>query len=1163
MLVTGEWGIGKSHYLANLLQRRVDAKLPTLLLHGDQFQPRRLAPQILERVDFDGTSDEFFGAFAAVARSRHCRGLFVIDALNESDDKKLWQRELPGFLTAVSNYPEIGVLLSIRTTYKTSCLPENFGLWEPLEIKHPGFAGCQEDAIDRYFSHFGITPTFPVLQPEFLNPLLLRLCCESLTASTGAPSEDQFTFSSMLNRYVSVVNQRLSEKLLTCDPRNRVVQQAVRNLATAMVRTRRKWIPRNEAKGIVDNIHSSHDFENSLYRQLLHEGVIAETVRRDELQGPIDCVRFSYERFGDFWLIEVLLEQASLSGESVQPKKNYSAPRITTSSRPPDSKQIADRLISSRDFHGMIRDDIAPFRNVALLESLFVQFAERYQIELVGLIERTGDSDAHAVAFLGSVEWRSANSVTEKTEMLVFKCLSDWRLRSRVLDCLLVTGPRPDHLLNADWLHRWLLAQPMAERDAMWSIYLHEQWGDGTRLRRTVDWAWAQDRTVEIDPETRRLCGILLAWFLTSSNRFLRDRSTKALVALYDSCPANFTELLHEFRTVNDPYVSERLYAVACGLALRSHDPQAVESLAETVFEQVFSDGKPPPHILLREYAGLVVERAAHLGCRVVDDMERVAPPYESKVVLAARDMDELIATYGEQCSHLRFSLLSSMGDFACYIFGCDSNRGAHAWASDRAALEAAISYEDPRPALDHELETMSDEEILSRVEELKSSIPDFDRVRAEAEAEAEAERVTRVDLERACYLDEDLPRRWIFERVIQLGWTPERFGDFDAAIDSRGRDAHKAERIGKKYQWIAYHEFLAHITDQRPFRADWKDVFAYDGTWQLLHARDIDPTCLLTGAAPQPRVPSADSRPWWAGVEYANWQPGMSDGQWMRLADDMPRIAPLLTVRDPNTELEYVTLETFVDWESPLEPGHKRYDVPFRRIWYITRSYLLRRRDRDAFVHWAAEQEFWNRWMPESHEIWGLMSGEFFWSPAYRALDREDRNDAEWNRDVSGHHELPCDVVVPTSGYTWGGSDFDCSVDDSVAFHVPGMKLAEELGLRCGRESGTFVDAADTIVALDPSVRSPGPSALLIRRDRFESFLDENEYAFAWRILGAKETRVGGMAKGEDPTGELRVNGVFYMDGNEVRGQARADFQQFPVGMSSRKTDFVREWSE
>ena len=85
---------------------------------------------------------------------------------------------------------------------------------------------------------------------------------------------------------------------------------------------------------------------------------------------------------------------------------------------------------------------------------------------------------------------------------------------------------------------------------------------------------------------------------------------------------------------------------------------------------------------------------------------------------------------------------------------------------------------------------------------------------------------------------------------MLDLGWTVERFGQFDFNINrysNYGREAKKPERMGKKYQWIAYHEFLARISDNFEFKVDpWSDKPGkFEGPWQLF-VRDIDPSCLL-----------------------------------------------------------------------------------------------------------------------------------------------------------------------------------------------------------------------------------------------------------------------------------------------------------------------------
>ena len=73
-----------------------------------------------------------------------------------------------------------------------------------------------------------------------------------------------------------------------------------------------------------------------------------------------------------------------------------------------------------------------------------------------------------------------------------------------------------------------------------------------------------------VPDEALRLWGTTLAWFLTTPNRFVRDGATKGLVSLFTNRLSLLQEVLETFTEVNDPYVSERLFAAAYGCAMRS-----------------------------------------------------------------------------------------------------------------------------------------------------------------------------------------------------------------------------------------------------------------------------------------------------------------------------------------------------------------------------------------------------------------------------------------------------------------------------------------------------------------------------------------------------------------------------------------------------------------
>ncbi|WP_212637413.1 hypothetical protein, partial [Enterococcus sp. 2F9_DIV0599] len=62
----------------------------------------------------------------------------------------------------------------------------------------------------------------------------------------------------------------------------------------------------------------------------------------------------------------------------------------------------------------------------------------------------------------------------------------------------------------------------------------------------------------------------LFAWLLSSSNRDLRDKTSKAMIEIlkkhFDLC----RWLLEKFETVDDPYIIQRLYGIIFGVCTGS-----------------------------------------------------------------------------------------------------------------------------------------------------------------------------------------------------------------------------------------------------------------------------------------------------------------------------------------------------------------------------------------------------------------------------------------------------------------------------------------------------------------------------------------------------------------------------------------------------------------
>ena len=385
--------------------------------------------------------------------------------------------------------------------------------------------------------------------------------------------------------------------------------------------------------------------------------------------------------------------------------------------------------------------------------------------------------------------------------------------------------------------------------------------------------------------------------------------------------------------------------------------------------------------------------------------------------------------------------------------------------------------------------------------------------------------------------LDLAIIQRYVLWRVFDLGWTTERFGWFDRfAIGYHGREARKAERIGKKYQWIAYHEILAYITDHLQFYGEERGGSAertYDGPWQE-HLRDIDPSTTLK------RLPEADGAPagaraWWAPYAYDRWDDAPDARAWAVRTDDLPPVPELLTPTKLGEDGTWCSLAGGHSWHQPVPLDRSTRDLAKRNMWYHPTAYFVRSQDRDAFMRWAEGADMWDRSMPSVPSVYGLFLGEYAWAPASRYFGAPPANALRWLRPGAG---CPVDVRDATFEYVRESSTFDCAVDDTYRLHLPPDDLVTGLGLRWRAPCADFVDAAGNVVVFDPSAHESGPGALLVQMPALQRFMDREGLALCWTVRGEKRVLGAGM----DGRGgfSLRLSSVYTLDGNEVRGFAK-----------------------
>ncbi len=968
LLLTGRAGVGKTHLFCDVAARRIEAGQPTILLLGQDFDGRSPLTQLGGLTQLGDSVDDVFAVLDATAEAAACTGLVMIDALNESERADLWGGDIQAMITAVHRHPNIALVFSCRTEFVEAVVGDHLA-----KVEHSGFAEATEAAVHRFANEYGLEPpTFPVLNPEFENPLFLKLTCETLTTL----GEQRFRLgetglTAICAGFLEAVNKRLAEpSRCDYDEQSNPVARTVTELALAG----QGPLARDVVKDITENALPHRTWSRSLLRGLLSEGVLIEI--------GDGRIAFGYQRLGD------VVRASAIAERSVEEVSAW-------------AHELGEGL----------------WRHRGVLGALGVIVPERHGAEVVDLFADAEGRVPQAVidSFVESLPLRSPESISDRSVEIVQRLL-DYDTRSEeILDLLIRVACVPGHPLNAQWLHAHLAGCTLPDRDRSWSTWLvgAMDFEDGRGIRRLVEWAWPDDLgdRSAIPHDVAFLATLTLGWFLTTTDRSVRDQATKAIVSVAERAPAGFGDALVRFRGTDDPYVIERLCAAACGVVLRSGDAEGVLVVADRVQELVSDEW--PLHLMTRDYIRRVFDKARSLGWSGSD-----AQPPEAEWPVTTRTVEEIEALAGPpDYNHASiWHSLTGMGDFGRYVL--------------QPALRDLVS--DNNQTLEHEAE------------------------------------------------------RAVFDRVLALGWTPERFREIDR--ETSGLRDGLVERVGKKYQWIGLNEVLGRISDHHGIAPSWgtSRPRPYEYVEQLMW-RDIDPSVLIRKPAPG----VAADIPWFSPVA-ARFPHEIVDDY----PDEMTGVPdPLDLIAVSNSADErWLVLVSNPNWQQPQPPEIRALDAPRLYVWLQVHSYLVPVTEVTALREWAHNKDWLGHWMPQFAEPSNVLLGAHPDDPQWSAAD----GSVEWWDGWTGDPK-PADLRLIGARYSGTGSSRDASAQEETLGYVPSRQLFEALGLSRG------VDFAwrntSGLVLQDPSVVTGGPGTLALRRDQVSQLHDVGHTVF-WTVL-------------------------------------------------------------
>lgn len=1061
LLLIGPAGIGKSHTLADIVSKRSEANLTSLLLLGENFSTHEMPwTQILRnQLRFNNNEDVFLTALNAKAESQQNRIIIIVDALNEGNGRRIWTKRLKSFIRFFNRFPWLGLIVSIRDSYENLIAPSrDIDNSIVSRIYHSGFEGLEYEASIHFFNHFNIIPPgSPLLYPEFQNPLFLKLFCDGLYKRGLTQVPDGYHgISTIIENYLQGVEHKLSQPDdLDYDIRLKLLRKAINGILMKMVDNQQDHLSYEIAEEIVSNIflNKCGNGDRQYLKRLISEGVINEDLYwKDE--NYYDGIHFAYQRFQDHLTTSYLLDKFL----------NLENPQESFTQKP---------------FIEFLKTESEARYNQNLIEALSIQVPERTGRELHEIVPHIANFYSTKVAFIEGLVWRRLDTINENSQKYINEVLiHDSELFYHFLDVSISMGTKEKFYFNADTLHEFLLHHTLAERDHFWTTWLQNKYGENSgrnSIKRLIDWAWSDFPKEQVNDESTRLAGTMLAWFLTSSNRYLRDASTKALVCLLQDRISVLIDILKQFKDVNDPYISERLYAVAYGCALRTNDTKTLIILSDYIYKTIFDEELVYPHILLRDYARGVIEYTVYLKLKTHYDLKKVRPPYKSDFPNQLPSNDEIDSKHKPK--------------------GENGHYGEKEWGS--TAIFSSMTTEYGRGGGYGDFGRYV----------FQSALKNWD-------------------------VDYDGLSNYAIQRIFEMGYDPKLFSNFDSEQGS-GRGSGHLERIGKKYQWIAFYEILANVSDncmmhgEKTFSHRGFEIESgkYDGPWHP-YVRDIDPTIIIKKTFGTNYLEKTGDSPWWIPFEYNNWEE--ADENWKKRTDNLPSPLELLLVKD-SKKIEWFNLTMLPDWKQPKKIGDDKWSYDGKRITYDIGSWLVTSKELNKMKKLYATDSISTNWFPTISNRYQVFSQEYNWSPA--------SNFFQVNR-YHGGDILPANLESPKSkkeialahyttiNFLWE-EEFDCSKDETISYFTPSILLA--IGLKSTQREGEYMNEKNEIVCFDPSVYEKGPSCLLIRKDYLLKTLKSVNMKLVWIIHGEKQILKSSFQQ------ELQfdhvIRGLYYID--------------------------------
>lgn len=1058
LIIKGDAGTGKTQLLSTAANEILNKNGYAILLLGQNFISKSpVKKQILSNLDLNIDFDNFLNYLEGLGEENSKFIYVFIDALNESVDRNIWKINVNSLINTLDKFPHIKLVLSVRSGYETlvfdDAVNSKISKGTVPALVHKGFFEDSIEAIQSFLNYYNIpfSPSYAISY-EMTNPLFLKLFCDTYDG------EDVEMFS-LFEKVIRKTNNELND-MYDLGTDNNIVIHLLNQIIDYQLSTNKRISKENLLKLPFWDTYGLNAIKLK-YLDSLSKSNLLNTFAKDE----VEYYYFGYNLLDDFLTAKLIIKKSNDRNTLIEYIKN-------------DLLEITDNLISKDGNTGAF---------IVLCSLYYDKYKEELFSIIIDLINDDYRKQSIIENYIESFQWRKNTSINEK---IFINFINKYKIDRRVVfSVLFQNATKVNNPLNSEFLHKLLFNRSLARRDHLWTTYINDNIDENSRIFHLIELFEKGNICINFNDESTVLILITFSWLLTSSNRFLRDKTSKAIIEIlkfnFDLC----IELLIKFENVNDPYVIQRLYGIVFGVCTRTKNinKNSYLELVNYVYYSIFDKDLVYPDILLRDYAKSIIEFYIYkFGTDGLDfGISKIYPPYNSVEIPVAEKQDY----YREDNYSSGFNSIDS---------SMKPNTLSH-WYGDfgRYEFEAALN-------------------------EFKD-----------------------VDVENSYHYAMQFIRD-------ELGYTDELFSEYDKHCYYQRNETKKVERIGKKYQWIAMYNILARISD-RHLLNDYNDKYRkYKGAWEP-YVRDFDPTInynsLVSSDVPKfnfgdfnkeslfTEAETDEEIKIWASTDIDFFVEHKND---LMLKDALGTEWVLLHQYKKFYNKKYEENKR----GSLLSNGNQQ-------LWKMSMGYFVDENIFEDFKENFNDSNFYGRWFPEIRETYQLFCREFAWSKGYEYAFGDGKSDVYIDSDEfetdkivkpvykedgdnllfefiesdyrTNKQLLVGQVIQSYLIYLWE-CQYDASQKDAISIYMPCKEIIDCFKLIQKDYDGYFYD--DNQLVVYDGTMSGIDNGLLIRKDYLERFLKIKHLKLFWTCLGEKQ-----YFKGHFDQIRSEWSGFLYMD--------------------------------